>query len=131
MAGDTPVLMADGRTKALRDVRPGDRVYGSESRGQCRRYVITDVLDHWSTVKPAYRVTLEDGTKLVASGDHRFLSERGWKHVTGDEQGRRRRPHLTINDRVIDTVASRPLRRASEPSLVRRSRPEDDHGWSL
>ena len=25
----------------------------------------------------------EDGTELVASGDHRFLSRRGWKHVTG------------------------------------------------
>ena len=35
------------------------------------------------TTKPAYRVTLADGTELVASGDHRFLTERGWKHVTG------------------------------------------------
>ena len=32
------------------------------------------VLDHWSTIKPAYRVTLEDGTELIASGDHRFLT---------------------------------------------------------
>ena len=51
--------------------------------GRYRRYVETEVLAHWSTVKPAYRVTLEDGTELVASGDHRFLSRRGWKHVTG------------------------------------------------
>ena len=43
----------------------------------------TKVLNHWSTIKPAYRVTLEDGTELVTSGDHRFLSSRGWKHVTG------------------------------------------------
>ena len=33
--------------------------------GAYRRYVATDVMDHWSTVKPAYRVTLEDGTELV------------------------------------------------------------------
>ena len=33
--------------------------------------MITEVLDHWSTVKPGYRITLEDGTKLIASGDHR------------------------------------------------------------
>ena len=41
------------------------------------------VLDHWSTIKPVWVVTLEDGTRLVTSGDHRFLTERGWKHVIG------------------------------------------------
>ena len=48
----------------------------------------TTVLAHWQTVKPAYRVTLADGTQLIASGDHRFLTERGWKHVTGAERAR-------------------------------------------
>ena len=62
LEGDTPVLMADGRTKALADVRPGDMVYGTVRQGAYRRYVPTAVLDHWSTVKPGYRVTLEDGT---------------------------------------------------------------------
>jgi DNA repair photolyase len=61
------------------------------------------VLDHWSTVKPAYRVTLEDGTELVTSGDHRFLSDRGWKHVIGSGQGWGRRPHLTVDDRLLGT----------------------------
>ncbi len=46
---------------------------------------ITRVIDHWSTVKPAYRITLEDGTQLITSGDHRFLTDRGWKYVTGLE----------------------------------------------
>ena len=76
--GETPILMADGRTKSLRDVRAGNRVYGTTRHGSYRRYVITEVLDHWSTIKPAYRVTLEDGTELVASGDLRLLSNRGW-----------------------------------------------------
>ena len=52
-------------------------------RGAYRRYAITQVLDHWMVRKPAYRVTLENGTELITSGDHRFLSDRGWKHVTG------------------------------------------------
>ena len=64
-------------------------VYGSERRGSYRRYTITRVLDHWATIKPAYRITLEDGTELVASGDHRFLSSQGWKFVEGTEQERR------------------------------------------
>ncbi len=31
--GDTPILMGDGRTKSISDVRTGDRVYGTERRG--------------------------------------------------------------------------------------------------
>ena len=79
--------MADGRTRPIADLRVGDRIYGTVKDGFYRHYAVTTVLAHWSTVKPAYRITLEDGTRLVASGDHRFLTERGWKHVTGAEQG--------------------------------------------
>ncbi|MBB3084278.1 radical SAM protein [Geodermatophilus sabuli] len=61
----------------------------------------TDVLAHWSTVKPAHRVRLADGTELVASGGHRFLSARGWKHVTGAMTGRDRRPYLTTDDELL------------------------------
>jgi DNA repair photolyase len=98
---DTPVLLASGRPRRIADLRPGDAIYGTVRRGAYRRYVKTDVLAHWSTRKPAYRVTLQDGTELVTSGDHRFLSRRGWKHVTGTECGRDRRPHLTLNDTLL------------------------------
>jgi len=103
--GQTPILMADGRTKPLADVRTGDAVYGTVRRGAYRRYVPTTVLAHWETVKPAYRVTLEDGTRLVASGDHRFLTGRGWKHVTGTESGAARRPHLTVGSKLMGVGA--------------------------
>src|SRR5206468_5019039 len=66
-----------------------------------RRYVTTEVLAHWRTLKPAYRVTLQDGTRLVASGDHRFLTERGWKYVTGAGSGAHRRPHLTTGNTLV------------------------------
>jgi DNA repair photolyase len=102
-AGDTPILMADGRTKPLAELRVGDEIYGTERRGVYRRYVKTRVLAHWSTVKPAHRITLEDGTQLVTSGDHRFLSNRGWKFVKGAEQGPLQRPHLTINNKLMGT----------------------------
>ena len=106
LLGETPILMADGRTRPLADLRPGDEIYGTESyatgrRGNDRRYVRTTVLAHWPTVKPAYRITLADGTQLVASGEHRFLSDRGWKYVTGADQGPRQRPHLTVSNTLM------------------------------
>jgi DNA repair photolyase len=104
MSGETPILMADGRTKPLAQVRIGDRIYGTARDGFYRRYAITTVLAHWSTVKPAYRVILADGTQLVCSGEHRFLTERGWKHVTGTEgSGPLQRPHLTVNNKLMGT----------------------------
>jgi hypothetical protein len=101
--GETPVLMWDGRTKRLADLQIGDQVYGTIREGKYRRYRVTEVRDHWSTIKRAYRVTLEDGTELIASGDHRFLTRRGWKHVTGAYGGPLQRPHLTLNDKLIGT----------------------------
>ena len=106
-SGDTLILMANGRAKPLADVRAGEEIYGTVRSGNYRRYVKTEVLAHWSTVKPAYRITLEDGTELVASGDHRFLSRRGWKHVVGTEcGGPLQRPHLTLNDKLMGTGGS-------------------------
>jgi hypothetical protein len=93
--------MADGRTKPIAQVRVGDQIYGTVKSGFYRRYELTTVLAHWSTVKPAYKVTLEDGTQLVCSGDHRFLTERGWKHVTGAESGPLQRPFLTVNNKLM------------------------------
>jgi DNA repair photolyase len=107
--GDTPILMGDGRTKPLAEIQVGDAVYGTVREGNYRRSVTTPVLDHWSTVKPAYRITLEDGTELVASGDHRFLTDRGWKHVSESEQDWTQRPHLMVASRllVVDHVTRR------------------------
>ena len=103
--GGTLILMADGRTRPLSEIRVGDEIYGTRRSGFYRRYTKTRVLAHWSSIKPAYRTTLEDGTTLITSGDHRFLTERGWKHVTGTEQGALRRPHLTISNKLMGTGA--------------------------
>jgi len=102
-SGETPILMGDGRTKTLAEIQTGDEIYGTVRLGRYRRYVKTEVLAHWMTRKSAYRVSLEDGTEIVASGDHRFLSDRGWKHVTGSEWGPDQRPHLTLNNRLMGT----------------------------
>jgi len=101
MDAETPILMADGRTRRIADLNVGDEIYGTVRRGSYRRYIKTRVEAHWSTRKAGYRITLEDGTELVASGDHRFLTKRGWKYVIGAEQGRGQRPFLTTNNELL------------------------------
>jgi DNA repair photolyase len=93
--------MADGSMRELQALIVGDELYGTERHGWYRRYTRTRVLAHWKTQKSAFRVTLADGTSLVASGDHRFLTERGWKHVTGSGAGQEQRPHLTTGNKLM------------------------------
>ena len=100
--GNTPILMGDGSTRALRDVRVGDVIYGTKRDGRLRRYARTTVRAHWQTLKAAYRIVLADGTELIASGDHRFLSERGFAYVTAGAGGR---PYLAPGDSLVGTGA--------------------------
>ena len=129
--GATPILMADGRTRPLADLRVGDGIYGTEVRDGERRYVPTTVLAHWSTRKRAHRVTLRDGTALVASGDHRFLTTDGWKHVTGPG-----RPHLMPGDTLLGTgryatapVGSPAYRQGYLAGRVRTEPPGQGREW--
>jgi DNA repair photolyase len=104
--GETPILTDDGRHKPIAELEVGDAIYGTEiAASGYRRYVRTTVLDKWITVKRAYRVTLEDGTELVLSGDHRLLSNRGWKHVVNSARGHPDRPHLTTRNSLVGTGA--------------------------
>ena len=107
---ETPILMGDGRHKPLYELVVGDTVYGTQMGVSYRRYARTTVLDKWITVKPAYRLTLRGGTELIVSGDHRFLSNRGWKHVLNSARGQADRPHLTTRNRLVGTgsFASQP-----------------------
>jgi len=77
LAADTPVLRADGTSVPIRSVRAGDELAGTDGR----RVVVSTVLDRWVVDQPAFRVTLGDGTVLVASHHHRFLTGRGWQAI--------------------------------------------------
>ena len=98
---ETQILMGDGRMRRLAELTVGDEIIGTEKSGAYRRYRATRVLAKWHTRKRAYRVSLADGTELVASADHRFLTDRGWKHVKGAMSGGEQRPYLTVNNRLM------------------------------
>jgi DNA repair photolyase len=106
----TLVLCADGRQRPIAELRIGDAIIGTQQQGSYRRYVRTQVDAMWSTRKRAYRITLADGTELIASGDHRFLTDRGWKHVADAEAGQR--PHLTLNNRLLGFGVGAPAQSA-------------------
>ncbi|MGH8839945.1 MAG: Rv2578c family radical SAM protein [Jiangellaceae bacterium] len=102
LSGDTLVMLASGRVRRLADIRVGDRVYGTEENAGERRYVATDVRAHWQTVTAGVAVELDDGAVLVASGDHRFLTPTGWKHVgPGTCADAAPRPHLVPGDDLV------------------------------
>ena len=108
---ETRILMADGRTRRIADLSAGDSIVGTVRAGKYRRFAITQVLDKWSSIKPAYAVALDDGTELIASEDHRFLSGRGWKHVIGTKRGRLQRPHLTVGSKLLGP---------GDPAIIRK-----------
>lgn len=119
LRGDTPILIGNGSQRLLAELEVGDEIYGTIKRGHYRRYVRTRVLAHWRTSKPAYRIRLADGTELVASGDHRFLTERGWKFVAKRDDGGRR-PCLTLNNTLMGVGALPALARREHSSDYRR-----------
>src|SRR5688572_8532560 len=117
-SGETPVLIGNGSQKPLAELTVGDEIYGTVKRGHYRRYVRTRILAHWRINKPAYRIRLADGTELIASGDHRFLTERGWKFVTSGAAGRR--PHLTLNNTLMGFGAIPAAARSEQSADYRR-----------
>jgi DNA repair photolyase len=99
--GDAKILMVDGGSKLLGDLTIGDEIVGTRRRGHYWRYVKTRVLAHWATHKPAYRLTLANGTAITASASHRFLVAGGWRFVTATDGGHKRRPYLRVGSRLL------------------------------
>jgi DNA repair photolyase len=108
--GGTRILMANGHARPLAHLAVGDAIYGTVGEGAgsgIRRLATTRVLAKWSSIKPAYRILLANGTELLTSGDHRFLTAEGWRYVCGDDQGSQPRAHLSRGSRLVG-IGDRP-----------------------
>jgi len=89
MTGDTPVLMAEGYEKLLRDIRPGDKVVTYENEG-----FSTSVINNWqsSGIDSVYEIQTQSGIIVRANERHPFLVDNNgvlvWKRLkqlqTGD-----------------------------------------------
>ncbi|HUN79793.1 MAG TPA: hypothetical protein VMU32_12775 [Solirubrobacteraceae bacterium] len=71
------------------------------------RLTPTRVLAKWSSIRRAYRVLLDDGGELLASGDHRFLTTEGWRHVSAGDPGQVQRPCLRRGSRLAGPAGER------------------------
>lgn len=78
MTGDTPVLMADGTERALRDVRPGDAVATFED-GK----LAVSVVRNWANQGPdtIYAIKMKSGRVVRANARHPFLAIENGEHV--------------------------------------------------
>lgn len=99
LAGDTLVQLTDGSAKPIKDIAIGDFILGISVNGKSgswtTRITTTQVLAKVKSVKKAYKITLDDGTQVICSADHRWLTERGWKYTDADGK---KRPSLTTNN---------------------------------
>ncbi len=71
--GETPVLLANGRTKPLADLEVGERIYGTLRGPKYRRYEVTEVLAHWRPTRrpsasPSKTARSWSRVAIIASG---------------------------------------------------------------
>jgi DNA polymerase III alpha subunit len=78
LTGDTQITMANGEVKRIDEVRANDVVVSfNENLQQFEHKVVSDFLDQGK--KECVELTLENGSALTCTLDHKFLtSNRGW-----------------------------------------------------
>ena len=95
MVGDTAVLMADGTEKALKDIRPGDRIATYEGGG-----ISSSMVRNWKDNGPdnVYEIRMSSGTTVKANERHPFLV------VSGDGLVWVRLKNLKAGDQIVKVL---------------------------
>ena len=75
------VQMSDGTQKMIRDVEVGDRVmtFDPDTLVVSETTVVGQFVQE--PTKPVYKLTLMGGRSIVATEDHRFMTDQGWKTI--------------------------------------------------
>ncbi len=92
LAGDVPIVMADGATKPIAQVKLGDRV-----RSHTGRALAVTALHRYDVGEPMVRLRCYYGDSIgvTLTGDHKVLAERGvrpeyWERLSASTQRARR-----------------------------------------
>jgi DNA repair photolyase len=96
--GNTQILMMDGTSRMIKNLSVGDKIVGIYTLDQFNhrsRYTHTSIKDIWTIYKQAYEIKLKNGTTIICSDDHKWLTTRGWKYTYGKMGGDLQRPYLT------------------------------------
>ena len=75
---ESPVLMAEGGWKRIKDVHPGDHVICFHP--QTMAPSITRVIHQYQkpNMKPMVRIITYSGRSIIATRDHKFMTNKGW-----------------------------------------------------
>lgn len=108
--GNTLILMADGTSRKLSEIQIGDRVASMQDSDNyyLKRYCGTSTITYcestvqhkWETTGSAVKISMESGSIVTCSEDHRWLTDFGWKYTTGENWWVGQRPHLTTNNSI-------------------------------
>lgn len=114
---DAPIWMADGTFKPLGEVRVGDKVMGWKLNPANGRRVLCESvveLTHSRVAPMVIESTLDDGSKIKCTPDHRWLnphstdSEREWVTIGGNyeptRRGNKRKRYVALS-RVVNPVS--------------------------
>ena len=103
LALDTPIPTPDG-WRRIAEIEAGDQVFGADGRA----YEV-EATSEVFIGEPCYRLTFSDGTSVVASGDHLWLTRhrfRPWAcaRVTGSGNGGRPRMGVVTTEQIAVSV---------------------------
>jgi DNA repair photolyase len=77
--GDTLITMADGESKKISEINVGDEIIGVVvENGRIVSSQTTKVLAKIENKRSAEKIEFEDGSHVICSSDHRWLTNEGW-----------------------------------------------------
>ena len=73
------ISMADGTLKKIKDIKIGDTVQCFDGNGATQCSNVTNVFDNG--IQETFEITSNNNYKLIATGNHKILTQDGWKCV--------------------------------------------------
>lgn len=105
----TKVLTADLKWIEIGKLREGDELVSCDespsAASRCRKMATASVEKIWGTRKQTYRIVFDDGTDVVCSGEHRWLSRKSqtqadWRSILKNPTDHTGRSSLKVGDYI-------------------------------